>query len=116
MTWVRLEVGNNWGSFYYTYPGERLNAFGTCETENALVLTEGFETAVRFPDQWSAVVPLVSKLESYRYSDMGREYSGPTKRWGFEFEVHGLKIWIPLEKVDVAAGFAPRFSETKKGK
>jgi len=113
MTWVKLEVGNNWGALFYTYPGERLNAKGQNDAGNALVLKEGLETAVRFPDDWGAVVRLESKPEPFRYFDMGRECRGETKRWGFLWEVHGLPVWIDLESVEVAAGFASRVRESK---
>jgi len=114
MTWVKLEVGNNWGELFYRYPGDRLNASGTNETAHALVLAEGLETAVRFPDDWGAVVRLVSQQEPFRYHDMGHECSGTTKRWGFEFEVHGIQLWIPLEAVEVVHGFACRVCDLKE--
>jgi hypothetical protein len=114
VSWVRLEVGNDWGQAFYTYPGERLNATGTNETDNALVLCEGMTTAVRFPDDWGAVVDLSSRPERFSYSDMGREHSGTTKRWGFEWDVHGLKVWIPIESVDVCQGFASRRREVRE--
>lgn len=113
MTWVKLEVGNNWGDLFYVYPGERLNAFGTNETENALSLSEGLETAVRFPDDWGAVIRLTSKVERFRYNDMGHEHSGETRRWGFEQDVHGVAVWIPIEEVEVVLGFVSRVRESK---
>ena len=108
MNWVRLEMGNNWGDFFYTYPGERLNASGTNDTDNAIVFRTGMTTAVRFPDDWGAVVDLVPREERFSYSDMGHECSGTTHRWGFEWDVHGVKVWIPIEEVEVCAGFALR--------
>lgn len=113
MTWVKLEVGNNWGDIFYTYPGERLNESGTNNPSNALVLREGIDTAVRFPDDWGAVVRMTSKVERFSYWDMGHECSGETKRWGFEVEVHGLPCWIPLETVEVVLGFVSRVRESK---
>ena len=85
MTWVKLEVGNNWGELFYRYPSDRLNASGTNETAHALVLAEGLETAVRFPDDWGAVVRLVSQ-----------------------------QLWIPLEAVEVVHGFACRVCDLKE--
>lgn len=111
---MRLEVGNNWGSLFYTYPGEQLNSSGTNETRNALQLREGMTIAVRFPDDWGAVVDLVPKAEEYRGSDMGREYMGTTQRWGFHFDVHGLQVWIPLESVEVSADFCLRRWELQR--
>lgn len=111
MPWVTLEIGNNWGDLFYTYPGEKLNANGQNETANALQLYEGMPIAVRFPDNWGQVVELVSKKESFSFNDMGNTCAGTTLRWGFEVEVHGLKVWIPLESVQVAEGSARRRRE-----
>lgn len=114
MTWVKLEVGDDWCDLFYTYPGERLNSSGTNETRNALQLREGMTIAVRFPDNWGAVVDLQSRPEKFRYSDMGHEHHGTTKRWGFEQDVHGVKVWIPLEHVEVPHNFALRRWELQR--
>ena len=111
MSWVTLEVGNNWGDLFYTYPGEKLNANGINDTDNALQLHEGMQIAVRFPDDWGQVVELVSKRQTFSYGDMGQTHTGTTLRWGFEVEVHGLKVWIPLESVQVPQDFARRRKE-----
>ena len=108
MTWEKLEVGNNWGALFYTYPGERLNSSGTNATENELDLRSGIVIAVRFPDDWGSVVELSGRLELFSFQDMGHECSGETTRWGFEFEVHGLPVWIPIEQVEVAVGSLQR--------
>lgn len=111
--WVKLEVGNNWGCSFYAYPGELLKDSGTNEPRNALMLREGLETAVRFPDQWGQVVRLVSRKVGFHYSDMGHEHYGETRRWGFEIDVHGVSVWIPLEAVEVVRGFVPRVRDSE---
>lgn len=114
MTWVKLEVGNDWGALFYTYPGERLDSSGTNATRNALELREGLDVAIRFPDGWGSVVALVPRVESFRYSDMGHEHTGQTTRWGFEADVHGLKVWVPIESVEVAQQVALRRWEAQE--
>lgn len=115
MTWVRLEVGSNWGELFYAYPGERLNENGMNDTGNALLLHEGLETAVRFPDDWGAVVALRSKTSTFLYHHGDGKAFGVTRRWGFEMDVHGMAAWIPIESVDVVLGFATRARDSKEG-
>lgn len=115
MTWAKLEVGNNWGALFYAYPGELINSSGTNATENELELRAGISVAVRFPDGWGSVVELSGRLERFSFFDMGRECSGETTRWGFEFEVHGLPVWIPIEQVEMAVGSLRRKRDQREG-
>lgn len=99
--WVTLEVGNDWMVIFYTLPGERLNAHGTNDTQNAVLLEEGRELSVRFPDGAVETRALVARRVATRASDHGHRYDVTQVQFGVNVEVHGILVWVPIECVQV---------------
>jgi hypothetical protein len=99
-SWVGLELGRNWGNIFYARAGEKW-VDGESEPKNGLVLTVGDETPVRFPSGTAIVVHLDSEVRKVVESDMGHEYRAELVFFGFWLDVDGLRLWVPLESVQI---------------
>lgn len=102
MTWVRLEEGNDWGTVYYSLPGERLSG-GGASVSNGVALTIGQALSVRMPDGTVLRLNLAGKRRHARGISGNCLYADPIQQEerGFWLPVHGLVLWVPLTTVDV---------------
>lgn len=99
METMRYIKHDDWGNIYYTRIQESGLGFFSCRSVN---LKAGRKYRITWKDGTnSSVVSPVSKPVICHISDMGHSYTVNTSEFGFETYVHGTKVWIPLEDVDV---------------
>jgi hypothetical protein len=98
---VTLEVGNDWHSIFYTFPGERLNEYGTNNTQNAVLLAEGQVIEIRYPDRFVEALPLEARRSTVNYSDHGHTCEAQQALFGLRVWIHGVHAWLPIESIEV---------------
>lgn len=108
--WVRLEVGNDWGVVYYTYPGERLTKHGTASHDLGLDLAPhvGSVIDVRWPDGAIRPGQLAHKSYESSVSDHGKSYPVRVDIYGLEWTARGVQCWVDIDKVEIRRIFKVR--------
>lgn len=82
---------NDWGSIFYS---DALHQKFVAEVGDAI--------RVRFPDGHERTMLLGGKEHSEMVQDMQNRYPVVSTLYGFHVDHHGIKVWLPLEEVEVA--------------
>lgn len=85
MKWTKLERGNDWGTDYYTLPGESKNERGICKRERGIAL-EGSRFDVLMPDRTTVNVIVNREAEGTTISILFATTS-----------FHGMQIRLKLD-------------------
>jgi hypothetical protein len=100
--WVTLECAIDWVVVYYAFPGELRDANGrTNAAENGVSLKEGVQVSLKMPDGTVLHEPLAVKQEKGHSTDHGGITRWVYEWFGFNLDLHGLKVWVPITDVEV---------------
>lgn len=106
----KIEKGNDWGSSFYTYEGERLDETRTNDTQNALMLEAGQVVTVEWPDGKTTTERLCIRPERGSYHEQGQlmptEYTD--NLFGVMATAFGASVFVPLEQLKLPAGMMRR--------
>lgn len=89
--WCKLTEENQWGRIEYRAEGVR----------RPLNFEKGAEARVRFPDGFEMTVKLEMTVKTIDVYDMGHTNKAEQRRFGVTVDVHGIKTWIPIHKLEV---------------
>ncbi len=103
--WTKLECSNCWERIYYVIPEDLLalkhlpiHEQNRRKFDFALPLKVGPSLRLRMPDGTVRTEILAMRAEPGHDHDI--EY---THEWfGFNFDVNGLKVWVPITDVEVS--------------
>jgi hypothetical protein len=99
---MKLQRYNDWGSIYYAPQGKGLSAIGTANVRFGIDLKDGMRVTVTWPNGIKEKdVALRAKSYTERISDMGHSYNVTSNEFGFYVNHHGVKLWVPIEEVDI---------------
>lgn len=101
MNWIKLERGNDWGSIYLSR--KALTENGTANARHRIEVNAGDTVKVRWPDGTVRDEKIVFERLHDSYTDHGQMHSTHVYSSvpGVETEANGIKMWVPLDELEV---------------
>ncbi|MDE2104351.1 MAG: hypothetical protein KGL39_44345 [Patescibacteria group bacterium] len=97
--WYKLETGNDWGYRFFIDP--RMKDSSRASREFELKFFNGQKADIKWPDGFESIERLVTKSFYDKVYDMGHSYEVSYTLVGVVGDFHGVKKWIPLDKVEI---------------
>jgi hypothetical protein len=97
--WVKLELGNDWGTEYYAH--KALDDGGFASLKRAINFTEGQPVVVRWPDGSTSAEVLTLRKFHTSVMDMGHTYPTSYMLAVIDKTVLGLKRDFFLSEVEI---------------
>lgn len=96
--WVRLKRRTDWGRPFYTLPDSGLNEWGTLNGWRAAVPEK---VSIRWPNGDITTEEVQQLREYYSVGDHGNTSSGFCPVPTLALEVHGARVWLKMDEVEV---------------